>query len=242
VATDALLLPLILAVTALVAGIVRGFAGFGGPMVLLPFATAILGPAAAVWVVILTDISVSLRLIPDVRYDAQKSVVVPLSIGTLVTMPAATLALVSLDADLMRRLICLAILIASLVMLSGWRSRRDLTTGQWYAVGGLAGIVMGLTSLGITAALFLQAGDTTARVARANFIIWLFVCSIALLALLAVQGGGPTGELWPFLAIAPAYFVGTLIGMRLFCIVSDTAGRRAILVLVAIIASVGLAR
>ncbi|MFZ4806778.1 MAG: TSUP family transporter [Hyphomicrobiaceae bacterium] len=241
-AADAAFANGLLLVVAAVAGIVRGFAGFGGPMVILPVATAVLGPAAAVWVVLCADILVNVRLLPEVRGIARRAVVVPLAIGSLLTLPIGSLALVSLDAEMVRRVICSAILVASLVMLSGWRWRAELAPGQWVAVGALTGLVMGLTSLAVTAALFLQSGKTSAAEARADFIVWVFITSLALLAILTVQGGFPHGQAGAFLMVAPAYFAGTLAGARLHGRVSDATGRRVVLVLVAGIASIGLLR
>jgi len=242
VAADAAYTDGLLFVAAIAAGIVRGFAGFGGPMVILPVATAILGPAAAVWVVLCADILVNVRLVPEVRGIARRSVVLPLAIGTLVTLPIGSFALVSLDGELVRRVICSAILAASLLMLSGWRWRAELTSGQWVAVGALTGVIMGLTSLAVTAALFLQSGKASAAEARADFIVWVFIVSIAFLAILTLQGGFPQGQARAFLMVAPAYFVGTLAGARLHGRVSDVSGRRGVLLLVAAIASIGLLR
>jgi hypothetical protein len=227
---------------ALVGGVVRGFAGFGGPMVFLPFATSVLGPSAAVWVVIAVDIVVSARFLPAVRGLYRSHVVLPLGIGTLVTLPLGTWALVSLDAVVMRRVICAAILLAALIMLTGWRWRRELARWQWIAVGAVAGLVLGITSLAVTAALFLQSGKTTAAEARADFMVWVFVVNIALLVVIAAQAGMPTG-LWPAMAAsAPAYFVGMAVGTAVYGRLSDATGRRLVLTIVAVNALVGLLR
>lgn len=238
------ILPLtVLAAAALVAGVVRGFAGFGGPMVLLPVATSVLGPASAVWVVIAADILVSLPLIAEVRSVARRNVVAPLAVGTLLTLPLGTYALLSLDGEVMRRVICAAILVASVVMLSGWKSRAELATGHWVAVGGLAGVIMGITSLAVTAALFLNSGKSSAAEARANFIVWVFLANLALLSIIALQGGGmPPALTTAFMAAGPAYFLGTVIGTRLYGRVDDATGRRLVLLLVAINATAGLLR
>jgi uncharacterized membrane protein YfcA len=228
--------------TALAGGTVRGFAGFGGPMVLLPVATYILGPSGAVWVVIAMDLLTSIPLTRSVLPQASRCIVQPLTIGTLLTLPAGAVALVHLDAELMRRIICGAILTASLVMLSGWRWRGELSTKQWTAVGALAGLVIGLTSLAVTAALFLHSGRSTAAEARANFIVWVFIAGIALLAVLALQGGMPPGLGPACLAVGPAYYVGTVIGARLYGRVPDATGRRIVLALVATSATIGLLR
>ena len=66
----------------------------------------------------------------------------------------------------------------------------------WAGVGALTGAVMGATSLAITAALFLNAGSQTAIESRANFIVWVFIATLALLAMLATGAGNGKIYLW----------------------------------------------
>jgi uncharacterized membrane protein YfcA len=56
----------VLGPTAAVAGLVRGFAGFGGPLLMLPVLNAFLPPATSLWVM-WVDLLVSVRLLPDAR-------------------------------------------------------------------------------------------------------------------------------------------------------------------------------
>jgi uncharacterized membrane protein YfcA len=230
----------VLAPVAAVAGLIRGFAGFGGPLVLLPAASFYLSPAACVAATMWVDLFANVRLLPQVRREAQSAVVVPLTAGTLVAMPLGVLLLLKADPVLMKRGFSAAILSAALVLLSGWRYRGTIGRIGWVAVGALAGVVMGSTSIAVTAALFLNAGSQTARESRANFIVWVFIATLALLAMLVVGTGVTATPIGVIGVLAPVYVAGTFLGTRLSGRVSEVVVRRAVLALVVVIATVGL--
>ena len=227
--------------TAAVAGFIRGFAGFGGPLVMLPVLTLFLPPAASVPAMMWIDLLVNVGLLRGGLRNAQTSVVVPLTLGTLIAMPLGVLALIAADPMLMKRGISAAILVAAIVLLTGWRYRGAITAPGWTGVGALAGLVMGATSLAVTAALFLNAGTQTAAQSRANFIVWVFIASLALLAMLAVGTGFDGGLLRPIAILAPPYLAGSLVGSRLNLSAPEALVRRAVLLLVVAVALTGLA-
>ena len=231
--------PILIPIAA-IAGFIRGFAGFGGPLVLLPALNVCLSPAASVSAVMWIDFLANVLLLPQVRRDAQRAVVGPLMVGTLTTMPVGVRLLVAADPALMKRAISAAILVAALVLLSGWRYRGAIGPIGWAGVGALTGIVMGATSIAVTAALFLNAGSQTAKESRANFIVWVFAATIALLAMLAVGAGFGASPARVIGVLAPAYLAGTLLGTRLNKRAPEAVVRRAVLLLVVAIATAGL--
>ena len=168
------------------------------------------------------------------RREAQSAVVVPLTAGTLVAMPLGVLLLLKADPVLMKRGFSAAILSAALVLLSGWRYRGTIGRIGWVGVGALAGVVMGSTSIAVTAALFLNAGSQTARESRANFIVWVFIATRALACLSSVPESPRPDRCRGVLA--PVYVVPPGTG----CGRVSEVGRRAVLALVVVIATVGL--
>ena len=230
----------ILVPIAALAGFIRGFAGFGGPLVLLPALNVYLSPAASVAATMWVDLFANVHLLPQVRREAQGPVVVPLMVGTLATMPFGVLLLVAVDPMLMKRGISAAILVAALVLLSGWRYRGAIDPIGWAGVGTITGMVMGATSIAVTAALFLNAGSQTAKESRANFILWVFIATLALLAMLAVGAGIAATPVRVIGVLAPVYVAGTFLGTRLSKRAPEVFVRRAVLLLVVVIAMAGL--
>lgn len=230
----------VLGPVALLAGVVRGFAGFGGPLVMLPCLTAFMPPSLAIPLVMWIDLMVNVRLVPEAATHMRPAVVFPITTGLLLTMPLGVAALVHVDPVLMKRCVSAAILVAAVVLLSGWHYKGRINKPGWVGIGMLTGLIMGATSLAISAALFFQADRQSATEARANFIFCMFFGSVMLLAMLAYGQGFDWGLLPAIAILAPLYFVGTLGGSYLCGRLPDLLVRRAVLLLVIAVATVGL--
>ena len=232
----------VLAPIAAVAGFIRGFSGFGGPLILLPIFGLYMKPAEAAWVMMWVDILVNLRLVPETRRDARIDILVPLTAGTVLAMPAGLWLLTTIDPVLMRRILCVAILVAALILMTGWRYRGDAGRAAWLGIGGICGVVMGATSLGVTGVLFLNGGKLPVAAARGTFIVWVFLTTLAFLAMLAVlkSSAGAAQTLTPILVFAPLYLAGAALGSRQQRKADEALVRRLVLMLVVVIALVGL--
>ncbi len=170
-----------------------------------------------------------------------RAVIVPLSLGTFVTLPLGVLLVSVINAETMKHVIALSILAASLLLLSGWRPfLRDIPFAGWGLIGALTGLIMGATSLGISAALFLNSGSQTAKVARANFIVWVLFSDLLLLALFIAFQGFSVRSLPVIAAMAPAYLTGSLLGARLTGRIPERSMRQTILMLVGLTALASL--
>jgi uncharacterized membrane protein YfcA len=225
---------------ALLAGVVRGFAGFGGPLTLLPALNAFMPTSAAILVMSWTDLLVNAHILPRALREAKADVVVPLTAGAVLTMPLGVMLLLVVDAVIMKRALSATILVAALVLLSGWRYPGTIGRTGWVGVGALTGVVMGATSLAITSALFLHAGRQSAVESRANFIVWVFAGTIMLLVMLTI-GAGFDPELLPAIGVlAPPYIIGCVAGSYLTGRLPDMHVRTAVLLVIVLIAVASL--
>ena len=102
-----------MAVAAL-AGLVRGFSGFGGAMIYMPLVAAIYDPRIAAVTILLVDFVVHLavRRFAEMRRCNWREVV-PISIAMAVGVPFGTWALIALDPIVLRW--CIAIVVLSLL-------------------------------------------------------------------------------------------------------------------------------
>lgn len=230
----------ILVPMALVGGFARGFAGFGGPLLIVPVLNLFLPPATSVALILWIDIFVNIRLLPDARRHASKDIVIPLALGTLIAMPVGAWVLVSTDPLTMKKAIAAAILVAALFLLTGWRYRKPIGRPVYGAVGALAGFVMGSTSMGVVTPLFLAASNRTAMENRANLVVWTFLATILLIALLGFKGTLTEKDIVAIVVLAAVYFTGTEIGTRTHYRVDEKIVRRAVLGMVVVAAGASL--
>ncbi len=230
----------ILAVGALLGGFVRGFAGFGGPMVLIPMLSVFYPPLLALWMMVLIDALPNAYLVPNAWRYANAKIFLPLIVGSLITVALGSYALVVFDELLMRRVICIGIIIACAILLSGWTYRGRVGTAGWIGVGGLSGLVMGAMLIAVVSSVFLNAASRDARANRANFIIWGLVMTAAMIPLLGRHQIALAEHLPTMALLAATYFVGGILGTVLQSRSQNRYARPATLGLIIMIAGTSL--
>ena len=211
----------VVAVAAL-AGLVRGFSGFGSAMIFVPVASAIYEPKIAVVLLFIIDGLVTTpMLVPAFRRCVWREVL-PLTVGATVAVPIGVRILLVAEPLLLRWLISAMVLAGVVLMASGWRYRRAPSLAASAAVGGLSGLAGGIASLyGPPVILFWLGGQGDAITVRANVF--------AFLGLAAVVGGITYGLNSMFtlpliqtaLLLTPVYGLATWIGSRLFAVASE---------------------
>ncbi len=225
---------------AVIGGFLRGFAGFGGPLFMLPVMSLFLAPPVAIGVMMWTDMFANVHLIPNARADSSRAVVVPLLAGTVVAMPVGVHLLMSVEPALMKKILCGSILLMALVLLTGWRFRRDLGAPGHAAIGAASGFVMGATSIAAVTSLFLGAGHRSASQNRANFIVWVFPSTVMLIAILTWRGALEAADAVPIAVLTPIYLAGAMLGTRVHRGAADRTIRHTVLALVIATATAGL--
>src|SRR5690349_24831323 len=83
----------------LVAGLMRGFAGFGSAMLMAPVFAILFGPAEMVVTIVAIELVVSLQLFPQVRRKADWKTLAPMSGAACAAMPLGVWALASVDKN-----------------------------------------------------------------------------------------------------------------------------------------------
>src|SRR5215475_4671533 len=105
---------LICAAVACIAGMVRGFAGFGAAMLMTPVFSALYGPAAGVVLCLLLEIVVALPLVPGVVRLVDWRRIGLLLLAAAVAVPAGNVVLTMAEPESMRWAISAIVLVAVL--------------------------------------------------------------------------------------------------------------------------------
>ena len=116
---DARLVVVLIAVT--IAGLLRGFVGFGAALISVPVFSLVLGPRAAIAINCVMGLPAVLQLLPEAIRRAERPFVLPISLATFVATPIGTWALVVTDPALMSVAISTLVLLMIAMLASGWR-------------------------------------------------------------------------------------------------------------------------
>src|SRR5262245_15613728 len=157
----------------MLAGLVRGFSGFGAAMVFVPLASLVYDPKlVVVWLFVMDNVA-SLPLLPPAFREWRWREVLPLLVGGSIGAPLGVYLLVTTDVDALRWILCTAILITVGLMSAGVRFEGNLPWPGSVLVGSLSGIGGGAMGLsGPPVVLLWLNGTRSAATARANIVVF----------------------------------------------------------------------
>jgi uncharacterized protein len=205
-----------------IAGVARGMSGFGTGMIVAPVAGAIYGPQWALVIIVIIDALPTIPVtLPALKYASWHEVV-PVTIGALLFFPAGIAILKAGDPIVLRWLISAAILACVAILWSGWRYRGPRNAAVSAGAGGVAGMLSGIAQIpGPPVIAYWMASGAPALIVRANLLSFFFLGEFISFGNLWVADMFERGPVTIGIAAAPGYFVGLLIGWRLFGLASD---------------------
>lgn len=200
-----------------VAGIVRGFTGFGTALVFVPVAGIFLAPQIVVGVITLTGIASTSVLLPRAWRQADRAEVAVLALAALVTVPLGLWLMERLDPLTIRWFVAAVAALTLGALVAGWRFSGLVSRPALIAIGAVAGVIGGLTGLtGPVVILFYLAGQSAAQSVRANTILFLAVLDVVVVANLVWRGAVEGWVILLALTLALPYLATSLIGQSLF--------------------------
>src|SRR5215472_14543285 len=116
---DARLAIVLIAVT--IAGLLRGFVGFGAALISVPVFSLVLGPHAAIAINNVMGMPAVFQLLPEAVRRAERGFVLPICAAIFAAAPIGTWALVSADPRVMTVAISTLVLFMVAFLASGWR-------------------------------------------------------------------------------------------------------------------------
>nr|WP_245217295.1 sulfite exporter TauE/SafE family protein [Neoroseomonas nitratireducens] len=206
----------------IVAGVMRGYSGFGTAVILAPVYSLLWGPRAGVPIMLLMELLVSVQLLPGALKDADRRVVLPLGGAAALATPLGAWILFTADGESLRRFIGGFVLVFGLLLMSGWRYRGSRPLPLNLFVGTLAGLLKGSTGMsGPPVILYLLAGLEEAKRHRANLI--LFFATIAVVSVVPPLLGGliDLPVLLRLAVLLPVMAISVPIGARLFHVIPE---------------------
>lgn len=202
---------------AFLAGVVRGFSGFGTAMIFLPIAAQVLPPVWSILALIGMDIVGPLPILRRAARDASgRDVALLVGFATLCA-PLGVWLLTVMSPDTFRYVICTLALGLVVCLVSGLRYRGKPTATLVGATGAVAGVSGGLSGIpGPPVILLYMASSQPVAQIRANTMIFLFVFDFVLLSILWLSGRGSWPPFMAGLLLAVPNSLGNLAGQALF--------------------------
>ena len=212
---------------AVLAGLVRGFAGFGTALVFVPLAAIHLPPVWVIVVLTVMDLIGPLPNLPRAWRDGRPRDVAVLGAFAALGLAPGLWVLTRMDGDAFRWVaagLCLATLA---VLASGWRWTGRMTPAVLGGTGIASGLLGGLSGLvGPPVIVMHMAAPLPAAVIRANVTMFLVLWDAMLGAVLLATGRLEAAPLIVGAALILPYTAANVIGARLFHPGREKAWRR----------------
>ena len=231
------------ALVALFAGAVRGFAGFGLSAFIVAGMSLWISPQRIVPSAMVLEVVASISLLRSVWPHISWRWIGPLLAGYAVSVPAGVWCLAVLPEVPLRVAVSAVILCAALVLLSGFHPRWHDTIALRLGTGLASGFLSGLSAIGgMIAATMLFTTSLPAARLRATLIALFFMSASYALLWARYQGLANAATVaWAVWLVVPM-LIGIAIGRHGFARVGEIEFRRTVLIVLAIVAALGLAR
>ena len=230
-------------VIVLLAGVVRGFAGFGFSALMVAGMSLFFSPAQVVPAAFVLEVLASLSMLRAVWSEVHWGWLRPLLIGNAVTIPLGVSMLAVVPEAPLRAIVSIVILIAATLLLSGFRPPWSDTPALRLGTGVVSGVFNGLAAIGgMAVAVMLFTTAVSGAAARATLIALFFATDLYSLAWAGGNGLLDVNLLrwigWLFVPM----LVGIALGHQHFLRVDEAGFRRAVLRVLAVMAGLGLVR
>lgn len=206
-----------LVITSFIAGIVRGFSGFGTAMIYLPIAAKFMDPIWALISLTLMDIFGPIPNLPRALRDGRMQDVALLALATLLCLPLGLALLFALPEEVFRYGVSALALAVPLLLMAGLRYRGAMSRPLLAGVGGVAGITGGAAGLPGPPVVLLYASSTRpVSEIRGNILTYLFSFDLILMGWLAYGGRLELAPMLLGLVLFLPVAAGNMLGAAIF--------------------------
>lgn len=221
------------AVTTIVAGTVYGFAGFGSGFVLIPVFSLIFGVREGLASIAIMATLGGIGMMIHSARRAEWSQTGPLCSCALLATPIGIVILLSVDPELMRRIIGALVVMSAVALMMGfvYKGTRNLITSA--VAGVLVGLAHGAAGLGgLTASLYILSSQNPAAVQRASIVVVSTMVSVTAAIIWTVQGTVDTVVAVRALILTVPFGITVWCGTRIFNVTPGPLFRRIVLLFV----------
>ncbi len=230
-------------ISVFIAGIIRGYSGFGFALVAVTSISLVLPPVQAVPVVLALEVLASVQLVPQVWRDIDWFSLRWLIAGALFTTPFGVYLLANIPAAPMRVSISLLVLVAAILLMRGWVWKRMPGRLLNLVTGVASGTLNGAAAIGGPPVILLYLSSPAGvTVSRASMIAYFFGVDLMSLAMVFMQGLTTSKTVIIMTICLLPTLIGIRIGSRMFIQMDKGFFRKNVLILLMILSIVGLLR
>ena len=230
-------------IAVFVAGVIRGYSGFGFAMVAVTSMSLVVPPARVVPLVLILEVMASISLVPQVWKDIDWYSLRWLLAGSLFATPFGAYLLVNMPAEPMRISISLLVLVAAILLLRGWSWKRMPSRPLILTTGITCGILNGAAAIGGPPVILLYLSSPAGvAVSRASIIAYFLGIDTMSLVMASINGLTTFQTILLTVVCLIPLLLGIVAGSKMFIKVDKESFRHHVLILLIILSIAGLLR
>ncbi|MEW9918247.1 TSUP family transporter [Marimonas sp. MJW-29] len=207
----------LLTAIVLVAGLVRGFAGFALSALVMASAASFIAPILLIPVLWFQEMAASILMARGGWQDADRPRTALLVVGNWIGWPLGLWMTVSLPVDTSSQVALGVILALAALQLLRVSIPALASHAGTLIAGTIAGIVSGVAHVGgLVVALYVLSQGNTARSMRGTLVLYLFIGSLGALVYLLYFGVMTRAATLGSLTLVPVTLLGVFLGTKLF--------------------------
>ena len=228
---------------ALLSGVVYGYSGFGGALLMIPILSLLIEPVHAVAATMIAAVIGQIPTAWQAARLAQWKECGPLLLVSIITTPVGVYLLASGDPQFVRRLVGLGTIAMASVLLVGWTYRGNRSRTASAMFGAMIGVFNGATGQGgpIAVAYFIAA-HVEPSIQRANIVTAVMGMSVVLLGVLTFSRILTLEVMLFGLALGIPFILGAWLGGYLFAVIPLKNYKRVIITLLFVAGASALLR
>jgi uncharacterized membrane protein YfcA len=226
---------------ATLAGLVRGFSGFGSALIHIPLISALYDPRIAAVTILLIDFAAAGPLSIREFGKCNWRDVLPVAIVAALSIPVGALALTLIDPVILRWFIAFLVYLLLVPLALGWRYEGKPRLSASIAAGMISGIGAGAVQIGAPAVVLYWLG-TVGKVAtlRANLMVYLLILDIVGVVVYGAKGFLTADGVTLAILLGAPFFAAMAAGAYFFHGSSDAFYRRVAYGIIAVAAFLSL--
>ena len=198
-------------------GFMRGFAGFGATLIMVPLLSLLMPPSEAIFIALSVDTLVMAPMFPRAAQKAEWGLVIPLAVGSFLATPFGVWFLIITSPDTLRLIISGFIIISALFLLSGWTYKGNRSVFLSFLIGAFTGTTNSAAGIGgpPIAAYFVAKGLSPVRLRASLNSISFFMEGISAITIYFVSDF-EISNLIIILILLPFMSLTAILGSTLF--------------------------
>lgn len=217
-------------------GLMHGYTGWGGGLVMMPLMTLIFPAVDSLGLICIGGILLTAQMYPSAVRQANWREMRALYITLIIMTPLGGILLIYMDPTLVRKIIGVFIIAASLMILSGWqyRGKRGIVASAIF--GSVGGFINGFAGVGGPAyVIYVIAHPDEPRVQRANIIIGAGLMIVLITTTLTVTGAIGWDIFIKGVILAPGQMFGGWLGAKIFALAPQENFKKVTLIAIVVL-------